>query len=149
MRTTTLALLCVMFAGCAWGSGSPSGGDDGPTPDAATGAPVCGDSICASVEIGSCTADCGANRCGNSVCDTGETSSTCAADCPATGPVCGDGTCDMAGGESSSNCAGDCSASGGTCPADPLECFPCLLDPMLCPTGLDQAACTACITMMP
>lgn len=52
----------------------------------------------------------------------------------------------MAGGENSTNCPGDCGGSqGGNCPADPTECFLCILEPTFCPAGLDEATCTACI----
>lgn len=148
MRTTTLLAFfsAAMFAACATTDGG--GGDDGTDEPPPASGPVCGDAVCASSEIGVCQADCGAgggnnNVCGNAVCE-GNEPSTCVADCPAAA-VCGDGTCDMSKGESSANCAGDCSTSGGTCPADPLECFGCLLDPTLCPPGLDENTCAACI----
>jgi hypothetical protein len=35
----------------------------------------------------------GPDPCGNGVCDAGESAETCPADCPAPGPVCGDGLC--------------------------------------------------------
>jgi hypothetical protein len=153
MRTLTLAFVCALFAGCAWGEGSPSGGDDDQTtPDASTsGAAVCGDAVCAASEVGSCNADCGGTVgpvCGNNVCETGETTASCASDCTTAGPVCGDGTCDMAGGENASNCAGDCGTTSGTCPADPNECLLCVLDPTLCPSGHDETSCTACLFPM-
>ncbi|MBA3393368.1 MAG: hypothetical protein H0T89_12025 [Deltaproteobacteria bacterium] len=147
MRTTTLLAFfsAAMFVACATTDGD--GGDDGTDPPPAE-APVCGDAVCAASEIGVCQSDCGTGGgnnfvCGNAVCE-GNEPSTCMQDCPAAA-VCGDGTCDMSKGESSANCAGDCSTSGGTCPADPLECFGCLIEPSLCPPGLDQNICAACI----
>ena len=47
--------------------------------------------------------------CGDGVCDAGESTSTCASDCPSTGPTCGDGVCET--GESTSTCAADCPAA--------------------------------------
>jgi len=143
-----LAFVCALFAACATTDGG--GGDDEGTPPDDT--PVCGDAVCAASEVGSCMADCGSGgnnnpteTCGNGTCE-GNEPSTCPADCPPAA-VCGNGTCEMAAGETSSNCAGDCTSSGGTCPADPTECVLCLLDPMFCPAGLDQATCTACALM--
>lgn len=142
-----LAFVVALFAACATTDGG--GGDDGEDPPP-TG-DVCGDAVCAASEIGSCTADCGTGGngnnevCGNATCE-GNEPSTCPSDCGGGGggAVCGNGTCEMAAGENSTNCAGDCSASGGTCPADPTECLLCLVDPLFCPSGLDQATCQAC-----
>jgi V8-like Glu-specific endopeptidase len=53
---------------------------------------------------------CGATGpvCGDGTCEGGETKSSCPADCGTAGPVCGDGKCE--GTESSTNCPKDCSA---------------------------------------
>lgn len=146
MRTLTLAIVCSLFAACSWGEGSPSDDGSDPGPDASAPAQaVCGDGTCASSEIGVCSTDCGAStgpKCGNSVCENGEDVNTCAVDCPA---VCGDSKCE--GPENASTCPGDCGGNtGGMCPADPLECFGCILDPSLCPAGLDPTTCQTCIS---
>jgi len=129
--TSALVFVCASFlVGCAWGEGSPEPG--GGSPDAAVGAAaVCGDSVCAASEVGSCTMDCGSGGgatnpvCGNSTCETGENSSSCPNDC---------------GGGSGS---GSGSGSSTTCPTDPLECFACILGGP-CPAGLDATSCQAC-----
>lgn len=145
MRTSFTAFVFAALSACA------GGGDDPPTPDAQSNpnVPVCGDGTCAAQEVGACAQDCGNSAtpiCGNQMCENGETLQNCPNDCSAGVPVCGDSTCDMAGGENSTNCPGDCGGNqGGNCPADPLECFGCLIEPSLCPAGLDQAACEACI----
>ncbi len=132
MRITTLVFVCASIAGCSWG-GSDDGGGGGTGPDASVGASaVCGDSVCAASEVGSCTADCGNGggntgptvTCGNNTCETGETSASCPADC--------------GGGGSGSG--------GGACPANTQDCFGCALLGQGCPTGLDMNACLACLT---
>lgn len=135
-----LAFVCMLIAACATTGG---GGDDGVDPP--TG-PTCGDAVCAASEIGVCAADCGSGMpsnevCGNSICE-GTEPSTCATDCAA---VCGNNTCEST--ETSSTCPGDCTTGGGggNCPADPLECLPCLLDPLFCPSGHTDVTCQACI----
>lgn len=60
--------------------------------------------------------------CGDGTCEEGETTASCAADCPASGPVCDDGTCNE--GESTATCASDCPASAcgnGLCEAEEGE----------------------------
>lgn len=60
----------------------------------------------------------GGPACGDAVCNAGETTATCAVDCPAGGPFCGDGTCN--GNESVSSCAADCGTT--PCSASPDNC---------------------------
>jgi len=81
---------------------------------------VCGDGLCFGESATSCPADCGSSpgpRCGDGQCTSGETSSSCASDCPA-GPRCGDGSCDLT--ESSSTCPSDCGTAA--CTAIPDSC---------------------------
>ncbi|MEO6772716.1 MAG: hypothetical protein ABI467_06800 [Kofleriaceae bacterium] len=54
---------------------------------------------------GSTSPDAAGPHCGNGVCETGESSTSCAADCKP-GPTCGDGTCDST--ETASSCPSDC-----------------------------------------
>jgi hypothetical protein len=161
-NTLAVAFVCAlgMVSACAWGEGAPTDDDDdddgqqtddntdddGSSGDDSTPLPVCGDGTCASSEISSCSADCGAAAtCGDGTCGGGETQSSCPSDCTPTA-TCGDGTCDTAAGETTGSCPGDCSGGmTGQCPADPNECLFCLFEPSLCPAGLDQAACEACI----
>lgn len=51
--------------------------------------------------------------CGDGKCEGSESSSTCAKDCPSTGPVCGNGQCES--GESTASCVKDCPAAGPSC----------------------------------
>ncbi len=145
-----IAFVCAVasLGACAGGNSSDDGTADGtPAPDARpVVAPVCGDSVCAPAEMGSCQADCGTPAaCGNHTCDGGETTATCPTDCPASA-VCGDSTCDAANGETSSTCPADCTASGGgTCPADVNDCTFCAIAGQMCPAGLDQSSCLACL----
>lgn len=155
-----MAFACAlgMVSACAWGDGAPTDDDDddGQTTDDtddsqsddSTPLPVCGDGTCASSELASCTADCGAAAtCGDGNCGGGETQASCPSDCTPSA-VCGDGTCDSAAGETTGSCPGDCSGgTTGQCPADLTECFICVLvgDPAACPAGLDPTSCEACI----
>lgn len=131
MMRTTLVFVCSLIVGCS--SADDGDGTGGGGVDAAVGtAAVCGDGVCMSIEVGSCTSDCGAGGGGN------------------TNPTCGNATCEN--GETAASCPNDCGGGGGgsgsgstTCPSDPLECLLCAVDPSLCPTGLDQAACAACV----
>ncbi len=139
----TYVLWCVLCAAtlgaCAWGDQT---GIEGPDP--VLPAPVCGDGLCAGPEVGRCPSDCGnppAARCGNGTCDAGETSASCAADCPAQSQ-CGNGTCDA--GETTGNCAADCPAPSN-CPSNPFSCVTCANWGVLCPSGHDQNTCTTCI----
>jgi len=134
MRITTLVFVCAI-AGCSWGGEEGSTGGGGP--DASVGGgggPVCGDGVCAASEVGSCTNDCGtgggnnnppAPVCGNSTCETGETSASCPNDCGGGG--------------------GSGGGSGGACPANQQDCFGCILDPTMCPSGHDMNSCLNCI----
>lgn len=78
---------------------------------------ICG-AIC--LALGCATDDDGGDGpfCGDAVCNAGETSSTCAADCPVGGPFCGDGTCN--GNETASSCTSDCGTTA--CSASPDNC---------------------------
>lgn len=51
--------------------------------------------------------------CGNARCETGESFSSCAADCPAPAPVCGDAQC--AASESNATCPADCAPPAAVC----------------------------------
>jgi len=86
--------------------------------------------------------------CGNQQCEAGESNASCPNDCPAAGPICGDGTCDMVGGENTTNCPGDCGGGGGTVDCNDqntlLACFPCILDPNSCAPPYTAEACAAC-----
>jgi len=142
----TLAFVCALFAACATTDGG--GGDDGTNDPPPTGSPVCGDAVCAASEIGVCSQDCGSGNptevCGNSKCE-GNEPTTCASDCTTSSAVCGNGQCESS--ESQATCPGDCTTGGGggNCPADPTECFLCILDATLCSAGLDPTTCQTCI----
>ncbi|EFJ42131.1 hypothetical protein VOLCADRAFT_107389 [Volvox carteri f. nagariensis] len=76
---------------------------------------VCGDGTCSTGETcSSCAADCGACVvCGDGFCSGGETCLTCQADCGTrlsngTLTCCGDGVCNAGGGETCASCPGDC-----------------------------------------
>jgi hypothetical protein len=72
--------------------------------------------------------------CGNGTCESGETSSSCSADCALPAAVCGNGTCES--GEDSDTCPGDCQEAAvsvcgdGKCDTDesfsdcPSDCQP-------------------------
>jgi hypothetical protein len=153
MRASTLGIVFVVLnaiAGCA-----SSGDDDdgGTTPPPSGGEEVCGDGLCASSEVGSCTADCGGSQgavCGNNTCDAGESNTSCPNDCQAAVPMCGDGACDMAGGENSTNCPGDCGGNqGGTLDCNDqavvFACVFCSFDPTQCVPPATAEACEQCL----
>jgi hypothetical protein len=84
--------------------------------------PVCGNGACETGESSSsCSADCGP-VCGTGLCESGESSSSCSAEC---GPVCGNSLCES--GESSFSCPDDCGFCGdGLCEFG--EEFSCQID---------------------
>lgn len=72
--------------------------------------------------------------CGDGVCSIDETCTTCPEDCPCSGPVCGDGTCD-ASTEDCDTCEEDCGACAtcGDDVCDPEEdCDTCFEDCGVC-----------------
>jgi len=115
MRKTWWILALGAAIVLAWGA---CGDDDGNTPvedctnnldDDGDGRTDCADSNCASNPA--CT-----SACGNGTCDTGETPTSCPADCHTA--TCGNGTCDA--GETATSCPADCSTAtcgNGTCDA--------------------------------
>lgn len=54
-----------------------------------------------------------APSCGNGKCESGETTESCASDCPAPPPICGNGKCE--GSETSASCPGDCAPPAPIC----------------------------------
>jgi hypothetical protein len=137
MMRTSSGIVCAVagalsFAvACSWG-----GAAEPPKPDA-PGAAHCGDGVCSASEVNNCPADCGSGGghgsgsnvnavCGNGTCETGENSTNCNTDC---------------GGGSGS---GSGSATGN-CPSDVTQCFACIVDATMCPTGLDATSCLTCI----
>ncbi|NUP05962.1 MAG: hypothetical protein HOW73_07880 [Polyangiaceae bacterium] len=77
--------------------------------------------------------------CGDKVCAIGETCDNCPEDCPCSGPVCGDGTCDAAT-ETCESCEADCGAcpmcGDGECTADE-DCDSCYMDCGVCECEAD------------
>jgi len=112
------------------------------------------DNIC----VGEVTSICGKScvACGNGACETGESCSSCPADCGAC-PVCGDGTC--APSENCTTCPGDCGACAvcgdGTCaPTETCEtcagdCGACACAHDKCQQGIKMfASCDPCVTQI-
>ena len=138
MMRINSGIVCALSMSLAFAiacADSPGTGDDQTGDD--TTNDVCGDGTCASAEIGYCPTDCGNGGnnnqnavCGNGMCETtkGETASSCVSDCGNTGST-----------------GGSNGSSSGSCPTDPNACIGCLLDPSMCPSGLDSNTCLTCI----
>jgi len=80
---------------------------------------TCGNGRCESFEKAACPGDCEKveeEKCGNGNCDEGESTESCAVDCPVVA-TCGDETC--SGTETSENCPDDCPVEDGD--GDDLE----------------------------
>jgi hypothetical protein len=147
---STFVAFCLASALAACGKGS-----NDPTPDApagkrdAAGGGFCGDSVCATSEIGVCTVDCGGgNTCNNNgTCEAAEMNLTPACgDCPNNGSCNNNGTCEPGMGEDVTNCPADCTSGGncnmnGTCEAgeDMATCVDCLGGGLMCTSN---AQCT-------
>ena len=108
------------------------------------------------IAMGNQTAAAQGKKCGNGVCQTGETCSTCPADCGVCPPVCGDATCN--GRETCSSCSTDCgvcppvcgdaSCNGSeTCSSCPADCGVCPPPPVCgdatCSGGETCSSCPA------
>jgi len=144
-KFVALCLAVGAFGACANGSNDP-------TPDAQVkrdaAAPFCGDGVCATIEIGKCTPDCGGgNTCNNNgTCEAGEMNLTppCG-DCPNNGSCNNNGTCEPGMGEDVTNCPADCTSAGtcnmnGTCDAgEDMTCVDCLGAGLMCTSN---AQCT-------
>lgn len=103
----------------AGGSSVPPVSTNTPPPGTSTSTPApgatCGDGVCVSGEsCSSCSADCGtcSSTCGDGSCGFGESASNCADDCGSPGARCGDSVCDSH--ESCSSCSNDCGTCGST-----------------------------------
>ncbi|EFJ42133.1 hypothetical protein VOLCADRAFT_107390 [Volvox carteri f. nagariensis] len=121
---------------------APSSVPPSPPPPAPV---VCGDGTCSTGETcSSCAADCGACVvCGDGFCSGGETCLTCQADCGTrlsngTLTCCGDGVCNAADGETCASCPGDCGVCS-TCNRNGI-CEPALGEK--CASG--TSGCTDC-----
>ncbi|MBM4371486.1 MAG: hypothetical protein FJ098_07515, partial [Deltaproteobacteria bacterium] len=74
-----------------------------------------------------CDVECSGTSCGDGVCQPCEDETTCAGDCAAPDPVCGDGICTADAGEDSHSCCEDCGncaahGCGDICECDPFCC---------------------------
>jgi hypothetical protein len=80
--------------------------------------PVCGNGVCETGESTStCATDC-PPVCGNGLCEPGETSSTCSFDCGPPPPVCGNGICE---GRETLTCPNDCGVACLIAPCQILQ----------------------------
>ena len=103
------------YYSCKTDGGADPSGDFPKSCDIYTG-PECGNGTCETGETTtSCPADCkpAGPVCGNNKCETGETSVNCPKDCSSGAPVCGNGKCET--GETEANCAKDCTTAAAVC----------------------------------
>ena len=111
---------------CVGGSGCPTGQTpcSGVCKNLQSDTTACGSCTraCVSGQVcqgGSCVCGTSGVCCGNGVCDTGETSSSCPADC-STPSQCGNGTCDAS--ETEASCPADCTTSTEACGSGSTTC---------------------------
>jgi hypothetical protein len=113
---------CDPILGCRPGTVPPCGAADGCCP---AGCDRWDDADCA--------------VCGDGDCTPGERCTTCSADCPGSGPVCGNGICETGGGEDCLGCPADCR---GQTTGNPSNRFCCGDGDGPSPVGCNDARCT-------
>jgi len=110
--TSALAFAALLSA-CPSNDNPEVDAGGGKTPDAG----LCGNGTCNSGEsTQTCPADCPAPVCGDDICADGETPQSCAKDC---GAACGNNTCEE--GETITSCPADCHAVCGNHVCEPGE----------------------------